>query len=78
VQVCMIGSWADRKGAIKGVKVRFYIDPESGEPHVEIHGVSEQEVRTVLTRPLGDRPRRGGLGWHWARRPQGGIFESST
>lgn len=42
------------------MKVRFYIDPESGDPHVESHDVSEQEVRSVLSRPLEDRPGREG------------------
>jgi hypothetical protein len=42
------------------VKVRFYIDRESGEPHIARHRVSEQEVRDVLTRPLEDRPGRDG------------------
>ena len=43
-----------------GVKVRFYIDVESGEPHIALNGVSEQEVRDVLARPLEDRPGRDG------------------
>lgn len=38
------------------MKVRFYIDPESGEPHLARHGVAEQEVRDVLARPTEDRP----------------------
>lgn len=42
------------------MKVRFYIDPESGEHHIERHGVSEEEVRDVLARPLEDRPGRAG------------------
>lgn len=42
------------------MKVRFYIDRESGEPHIARHGVSEQEVRDVLARPLEDRPGRDG------------------
>ncbi len=42
------------------MKVRFYIDRESGEPHVGRHGVSEEEVRHVLARPLEDRPGREG------------------
>ncbi len=42
------------------MKVRFYIDPESGEPHIERHGVTEREVCDVLTRPLEDRPGRDG------------------
>jgi len=40
------------------VKVRFYIDRESGEPHIVRHGVSEHEVRDVLARPFEDRPGR--------------------
>jgi hypothetical protein len=42
------------------MKVRFYIDPDSGEPHIARHGVTEEEVRDVLTRPLEDRPGRDG------------------
>ena len=32
------------------------MDPDSGEPHIARHGVTEQEVRDVLERPLEDRP----------------------
>ena len=42
------------------MKVRFYIDPESGEPHIARHGASESEVRDVLARPLEDRAGRDG------------------
>jgi len=42
------------------VRVRFYNDRESGGPHMARHGVSEQEVRDVLARPLEDRPGREG------------------
>jgi hypothetical protein len=42
------------------VNVRFYIDPETGEPHVRGHGVTEQEVLDVLSRPLEDRIGRDG------------------
>jgi len=38
------------------VHVRFYIDPESGAPHVLRHGVTETEVEDVLRRPGEDRP----------------------
>ena len=38
------------------MKIRFYIDPESGEPHIARHGIREQEVRDVVERPLEDRP----------------------
>jgi len=42
------------------VNVRFYIDLESGEPHMARHGVTEEEVTDVLARPLEDRPGREG------------------
>jgi len=42
------------------VKVRFYIDRESGEPHIARHDVSEHEACDVLARPLEDRPGREG------------------
>lgn len=42
--------------------VRFYIDPETGEPHLWRHGVREDEAEDVLRRPLEDR-----AGYHGAR-----------
>jgi len=56
------------------MKVRFYNDPESGEPHMARHGVNEQEARDVLVRPLEDCPVRRVPGWPWAGQPPGGIF----
>lgn len=38
------------------MRLRFYIDPGTGEPHIQRHAVSETEVEDVLTRPLEDRP----------------------
>ena len=35
--------------------VRFYIDAESGEPHLYRHRVSVEEAEAVLSRPLEDR-----------------------
>jgi hypothetical protein len=40
--------------------IRFYVDPETGLPHVERHGVSEEEIVEVLSRPLEDRPGKEG------------------
>ena len=40
------------------MNVRFYFDRDSGGPHFARHGVTEQEVRDVLARPLEDRPGR--------------------
>ncbi len=38
------------------MKVRYYIDPESGQPHIYKHEVDEFEVEEVLPRPGEDRP----------------------
>ena len=32
------------------MEVRYYLDPDSGQPHIYGHGVSEQEVEEVLRR----------------------------
>jgi uncharacterized protein DUF4258 len=40
--------------------VRFYLDPETGQPHIYTHGIREAEVEEVLARPLEDRPGREG------------------
>jgi len=37
------------------VKVRYYIDPETGLPHIYKHDVTESEVEEVLDRPGEDR-----------------------
>ena len=42
------------------MRLRFYIDPESGAPHIHRHGVSEDEAEDVLRRPLEDRPGQEG------------------
>jgi len=33
------------------LKVRYYMDPETGLPHIYQHGVSEQEVEEILEWP---------------------------
>jgi hypothetical protein len=43
---------------MKPVKVRFYLDPGTGAPHIFGHGVSEDEVAEVLERPGEDRRGR--------------------
>jgi uncharacterized DUF497 family protein len=40
--------------------IRFHIDPETGEPHVESHGVSVEEAQEVLARPLFEYPGKNG------------------
>ena len=38
-------------GRMWGVELRFYLDPQTGEPHIYEHGVSEEEVEQVLRNP---------------------------
>ncbi|NIO43171.1 MAG: hypothetical protein GTO41_25265 [Burkholderiales bacterium] len=38
------------------MEIRFYFDPDTGEPHIRSHGVREDEVEDVLRRPGEDRP----------------------
>jgi hypothetical protein len=42
------------------MKIRFYIDPETKQPHIYNHGVNESEVESVLKKPGEDRPGREG------------------
>jgi hypothetical protein len=38
------------------MRIRFYIDPETGMPHIHGHGVREDEAEYVLANPGEDRP----------------------
>ncbi len=40
------------------VRLRCFLDPETGEPHIHQHGVTKEEVAEVLRRPGEDRPGR--------------------
>ena len=42
------------------MKLRFYIDPETRQPHIYDHYVTEKEVEEVMARPGEDRPGREG------------------
>jgi len=42
------------------MNIRFYIDPETGLPHIYEHEVDESEVEDVLRSPVEDRPGREG------------------
>jgi len=42
------------------MKIRFYIDPETGMPHIHRHGVQEDEAEDVLSNPGEDRPGKEG------------------
>jgi hypothetical protein len=38
------------------MRIRFYIDPETGMPHIHGHGVRKDEAEYVLANPGEDRP----------------------
>ncbi len=42
------------------MKIRFYIDPETDQPHIFKHNVTEIEVEEILSQPGEDRPGREG------------------
>ncbi len=42
------------------MQIRFYLDPDSGEPHLYRHQVTETEAEDVLRRPIEDRVGREG------------------
>ena len=42
------------------MNIRYYIDPETGLPHIYGHDVEETEVEEVLSKPGEDRPGREG------------------
>lgn len=42
------------------MRIRFYVDPSMGEPHIHGHEVAEDEVAEVLDNPAEDRPGREG------------------
>lgn len=39
--------------------IRYYLDPDTGLPHIYGHGVTEADVERVLRRPGEDGPSRG-------------------
>ena len=48
-----LGATSER---IEPLNVRYYIDPQTGAPHIHNHGVEETEVEEVLAHPGEDRP----------------------
>ncbi len=42
------------------MNIRFYLDPETDQPHIHNHGVTENEVEEVLNRSVEDRPGKEG------------------
>ena len=52
------------------MNLRFYIDPETGYPHIYRHGVGEYEVEDVLRDDWTvDLPSRRGAApaWRWGK-----------
>jgi hypothetical protein len=43
------------------MQLRFYLDADSGDPHIYSHRVSEREAQDVLLRPIEDRIGRDGV-----------------
>ena len=41
------------------MRIRFYIDPETGEPHIYEHGIDEDEVADVLEDSIYDAKAEG-------------------
>ena len=42
------------------MNIRYYLDSETGRPHVQRRGAAEHEAEEVLARPGEDRPGREG------------------
>ena len=42
------------------MNIRYYVDPETGLPHIYNHNLSEEEVEDVLLKSGEDRPGREG------------------
>ncbi len=42
------------------MKIRYYYDPETGQPHIFNHHVNKDEVKDVLLKPGEDRSGRDG------------------
>lgn len=40
------------------MRVRYYLDEDTGVAHIRAHGVLESEVEDVLRRPIENRPGR--------------------
>ena len=53
-----------------GVDVRYFLVPETGQPDIYDHGITEAEVEWILARPGEDGPSSG-----WARQS---IGQTST
>ena len=60
------------------MELRFWLDAETGLPHIYDHGVTEEEVRQILGRPTRIFPAAIGLESGWARQQQAAICRWCT
>jgi hypothetical protein len=65
-------------GQKSGVNIRFYIDEATELPHIDGHGVTEQEVHDVLARPGKTVRDAKTVESHSVARAAGDTFASST
>ena len=64
---------------MSGVRIRFYFDRETGEPHIHNHGIFEYEVEEAFLSGRGqDRASREGTRMLRVRPRRGGTCGSST
>lgn len=56
----MLSSMGGPKVRGTAMEIRYYLDPETGLPHIYGHGVTEAEVERVLRRVGEDGPSSGG------------------
>ena len=52
---CSVRYQTNQSRKIDGVRLRYYIDPSTGEPHIYNHDVDENEVEEILGKPIEDR-----------------------
>ncbi len=54
--------------------LRYYLDPESGEPHIFRHRVTEEEVEAIMHQPVEDRSGTGGTRVALGYTPEGRLL----
>jgi hypothetical protein len=47
--------WRKIERRIERVRLRYYNDPRTGQPHIYNHNVKENEVEEILAKPIEDR-----------------------
>jgi hypothetical protein len=57
------------------MEYRYYIDPDTGEPHIYDHGIREHEVEQVLRGPGEDLPAQRGARMKIGQTPAGRYLQ---